>query len=290
MKHSTKIFFVMLLALTICGVTEIRAQHTAGVYGGVSTASARLFPKREMRQIFPLINGGLSWRYYSAPKYVGCVGADLEFLQRGYSYGYRYDSEFDADGKEHRHYKFYTRTLNSIMLPIVWQPHVYLARNHVRVYIEGAVTFSYNFGGDYEYEEYPYSSKPDHGKYNWRLERDNRWNYGLAGGGGFALLFGRMEFGFRARYYFGYADLMRNLNKYYDNNTDGSENPFYYTPNRSPLDNMTFNLTLAYRFNKDGFDTWTLKRERNRQIKRKDFNFSEAGGSSNGSRGGMRRR
>ena len=288
MNGLKKIFFVALL-MFMCGVVEVQAQHTFGVYGGISSASARLFPKREMRQIFPLVNSGVSWRYYSMPRFVGCVGADLEFLQRGYSYGYRYESEFDEDGKEKRHYKFYTRNLNSIMLPIVWQPHVYLARNHVRLYIEGAVTFSYNFGGDYEYEEYPYTGEPS-GKYNWRVERDNRWNYGLAGGGGFALLFGRWEFGFRARYYFGYADLMRNLNKYYDNSTDGPENPFWYTPNRSPLDNLTFNLTFAYRFNKEGFDTWNYKRERSRQIKNKEFNFSEAGGGNSGRRGGIRRR
>lgn len=288
MNGLKKIFFVALL-MFMCGVVEVQAQHTFGVYGGISSASARLFPKREMRQIFPLVNSGVSWRYYSMPRFVGCVGADLEFLQRGYSYGYRYESEFDEDGKEKRHYKFYTRNLNSIMLPIVWQPHVYLARNHVRLYIEGAVTFSYNFGGDYEYEEYPYTGEPS-GKYNWRVERDNRWNYGLAGGGGFALLFGRWEFGFRARYYFGYADLMRNLNKYYDNSTDGPENPFWYTPNRSPLDNLTFNLTFAYRFNKEGFETWNYKRERSRQIKNKEFNFSEAGGGNSGRRGGIRRR
>ena len=288
MNGLKKIFFVALL-MFMCGVVEVQAQHTFGVYGGISSASARLFPKREMRQIFPLVNSGVSWRYYSMPRFVGCVGADLEFLQRGYSYGYRYESEFDEDGKEKRHYKFYTRNLNSIMLPIVWQPHVYLARNHVRLYIEGAVTFSYNFGGDYEYEEYPYTGEPS-GKYNWRVERDNRWNYGLAGGGGFALLLGRWEFGFRARYYFGYADLMRNLNKYYDNSTDGPENPFWYTPNRSPLDNLTFNLTFAYRFNKEGFDTWNYKRERSRQIKNKEFNFSEAGGGNSGRRGGIRRR
>ena len=288
MKRYIKIV-LLVFAFSVAMTAESAAQHTIALTGGSGMATSRPYPDQEMRAIWGTYQAGVSWRYYSMPRFVGCVGADLEFLQRGYSYGYRYDSEFDEDGKEKRHYKFYTRNLNSIMLPIVWQPHVYLARNHIRVYIEGAVTFSYNFGGDYAYEEYPYSGEPS-GKYNWRVERDNRWNYGLAGGGGFALLFGRWEFGFRARYYFGYADLMRNLNKYYDNNTDGPENPFWYTPNRSPLDNLTFNLTFAYRFNKEGFDTWNYKRERSRQIKNKEFNFSEAGGGNSGRRGGIRRR
>jgi hypothetical protein len=154
----------------------------------------------------------------------------------------------------------------------VWQPHVYLVKNHLRVYIEAAFTTSYNFGGSYEYDD-----KEEHGKYDWRLERDNRFSYGLAGGGGLAVLFGRYEVGVRARYYFGYGDIIRNMNKYYDNSTDGPENPFRLTPMRSPLDNVTINLTLAYRFNKDGFVEWNYKPERKKR--NKDFKFSHAGDS-----------
>lgn len=276
MKKFEKIIFILLAGFVMCGFGEVCAQHTFGVYGGLGSATARLYPKREMRQVFPAMNYGVSWRYYSMPRFVGCVGVDLEYMQRGYSWGYDYDRFTDDEGKEHRDYKFYTRRLNTIMLPIVWQPHVYLARNHIRLFLDAAVTFSYNFGGDYEYED----KESWNGDYNWRTERDNRWNYGLAGGGGFALLFGQFEMGFRVRYYFGYADLMRNLNKYYDYGTDGYENPFYRTPNRSPLDNLTFNLTLAYRFNKEGFEVWHFKRQRDRQIKNKEFNFSKAAGGN----------
>lgn len=249
-----------------------QAQHTAGVFGGIATGSARFMPVQETKQVFGLTNFGLSWRYYSLPRFVGAVGADIEFLQRGFSYGYTYSTFFDENGIEQRDYSYYTRQLNSIMVPLVWQPHIYLAKNHLRLYLEAAITFSYNFGGEYEYDDNDFS-----GKYDWRLERDNRLNYGLAGGGGFALLFGRYELGFRARYYYGYADLMRNMNKYYDNATDGKENPFRLTPMRSPLDNITFNLTLAYRFNKDGFEEWTYKPKR--QKRNREFQFSHKGDS-----------
>jgi len=278
MNQFKKILFTLFTLITFGGFGEAYAQHTLGVFGGAGMATVRFYPKREMRQLFPVINGGLSCRYYSMPRYVGCVGVDMEYMQRGFSFGYTYTSKYDDEGKEHRTYKFFTRRVNTIMMPIVWQPHVYLARNHIRVFLDAAVTFSYNFGGDYEYEGQPTWT----GKYDWRLERDNRWNYGLAGGGGFALLFGQFEVGVRARYYFGYADLLRNLNKYRNNGTDGRENPFYYTPNRSPMDNLSVNVTLAFRFNKEGFDTWNVPRQRDRQIKNKEFNFSEAaGGNSN---------
>lgn len=270
MKFVSKIFLIVVAAI-LCTSIETQAQHTIGVFGGAGTATARFHPKQQMKPIFGRTDFGLSWRYYSLPRFVGAVGADLEMLQRGFSYGYTYRTVVDSKGNEQREYSYYTRKLNSLMLPIVWQPHVYLVKNHVRLYLEAALTFSYNFGGTYDY-----SDSDIGGTYDWRIERDNRWNYGLAGGGGVALLFGRYEVGIRARYYYGYADLLRNRNKYYDNATDGPENPFSYTPIKSPIDNLALSITLAYRFNKDGFEEWFYKPvRRNRQ--KNGFKFSNAG-------------
>ena len=273
MRYITKIF-TLVAALLMLGQSA-QAQHTVGVFGGMASATARFFPKQEMKSVWGLGNFGASWRYYSLPRFVGAVGADLELLQRGFSYGYTYKTVLDEKGNEQREYSYYTRQLNSLMMPLVWQPHFYIVNNHVRVYLEAALTFSYNFGGDYSY-----SDKDESGKYDWRIERDNRWNYGLAGGGGIALLLGRYEVGFRARYYYGYADLLRNRNKYYDNATDGPENPFSYTPLKSPIDNLTFNITLAYRFNPDGFLEWTYKPTHRRGEKR-EFKFSNEGDMGN---------
>ena len=69
---------------------------------------------------------------------------------------------------------------------------------------------------------------------------------------------------------------LRNRNKYYDNATDGPENPFNLTPIRSPLDNINLSITLAYRFNKDGFDEWFFKPKKRDRTKR-EFHFSHAG-------------
>lgn len=249
-----RITLILALLLSAAALTPAAAQHTVGILGGAGTATARIYPALETKSLVGVTNFGLSWRYYSLPRFVGAVGVDLEFMQRGFAYGYDYSTTMDENGMEQREYYYYKRRMNSIMLPLVWQPHLYLAKNHIRLYLEAAFTLSYNFGGDWEYD-----NKPDSGAYNWRTERDNHLNYGLAGGGGFALLFGRYEFGVRARYYFGYADVLRNRNKYYNNVTDGYENPFYLTPLRSPLDNINLSVTLAYRFNKDGFKEWTYK-------------------------------
>ena len=77
-----------------------------------------------------------------------------------------------------------------------------------------------------------------------KLARDNRWGYGLAGGGGIAFLIRRFELNFRVRYSFGYSDIVRNRNKYYDNNSDGAENPFWATPLRSPLSVFPLRLVV----------------------------------------------
>ena len=93
----------------------------------------------------------------------------------------------------------------------------------------------------------------------------------------------------RARYHFGYSDILKNRNKYYSNTTDGRENPFYYSPLRSPLDNINVCLTIGWRFNKGGFDEWNVKREK-RERSINEFNYSSsvnapAAGSGNKSGG-----
>lgn len=264
-----KINLILITILAAAAFTTASAQHTVGVFGGAGAASIRLYPLQETKPLIGGANFGLSWRYYSLPRFVGAVGIDLEFMKRGYSYGYTYSSTIDENGMEQRDYSFYNRSINSIVLPIVWQPHVYLVKNHVRLYLEAAFTLSYNFGGEWDYDD-----KPEHGDYDWRIERDNRFNYGLAGGGGLALLFGRYEVGVRARYYFGYADIMRNRNKYYNNYTDGLENPFTLTPLRSPLDNINISITLAYRLSKDGFKEWTYKPKK--LTRTREFKFQQS--------------
>ena len=197
------------------------AQHTLGFTVGYGMGNGRFQPQQEMRAIWGLYSGGLSWRYYGKQRFVGGFGIDLEFQQQGFSFATN-----ASQVEEKKDYLYYTRHVNSVVLPIVWQPHFYMLRNHVR------------------------------------------WGYGLAGGGGIAFLIRRFELNFRVRYSFGYSDIVRNRNKYYDNNSDGAENPFWATPLRSPLDNLMISVGLNYRFNKQGFEAWKPrpKKEKNREV------------------------
>lgn len=255
--------FVMLFSVAI--VAESRAQHTIAVTGGTGYATARPYPSQEMKAIWGTYQAGISWRYYSMPRFIACFGIDVELLQRGYSfapYAYYYQNKKEMN--------YYTRKINSIVVPIVWQPHFYLFKKHLRVYLEAAPTFSFNFSSKfYNDEKYAINidgsvNAPISGKYEFRAERDNRFCYGLRGGAGFDLIFGQVEIGVRAMYDFGYSDILKNRTKYYDNQLDSitnpGENPFYYTPLRSPLDNLTISMKLGFRIGKEGFQEWYWKK------------------------------
>lgn len=279
----------MVVLFVLVGSEHATAQHTLTLTGGTGATTARFYPAEQTKWMWGAETAGISWRYYSdKPRFVGCVGVDLEFVERGFHYGYAYTSEM-KDEVEIRHYQYYTRNVNSLMLPIVWQPHVYVANNRMRIFIEAAFVLSYNISSNYSYENDRFPA----GKYEWKIPRDNRFAYGLSGGAGFALLFGQVEVGIKAKYNFGYSDLMKNRNKYYSNTTDGKENPFYYTPLRSPVDNINVMLTLGWRFNKRGFDAWYVVRPK-REKPMQTFNFSAAqsnyGGSNSNSKssGGSR--
>ena len=270
MSKKSKIYGAVLLAAVLtmwCGTA--RAQHTLGVWAGYGMGSARFYPAQETRGVWGLYNGGMSWRYYTSQRFVGGFGIDLEWQQKAFSYvPYPSRYEYEED------YEYYTRHINSIVLPIVWQPHFYAFNHHLRIFVEAAATFSYNLSSTYVNDYAKGQGLPDYeGDYEFKLVRDNRWGYGLAGGGGFALIFGQLEFGVRVRYYFGYSDIVRNRNRYYDNGLDGSENPFYYTPIRSPLDNLSISVGVAFRFGRAGFTEWDVKPKK-REKRTESFNYS----------------
>lgn len=268
MIKRAKILLLTLAAMVASGVaTEIRAQHVIATTAGCGMATARLYPKQETRPVWGTWTAGVSWRYYSPQRFVGGFGIDVDWMQRGFSY-----APYASIYEHKKQYKYYTRRLNTIMVPIVWQPHFYLFKNTMRVYLEAAATFSYNFAASFvNNERYTFGSaigsesEQISGKYEMRLERDNRFGFGLAGGGGIDFLFKQFEIGVRARYDFGYADLMRNRNKYYDNTLDQQtspgENPFWYTPLRSPLDNLNISIRFGFRLHKEGFAEWNVKKK-----------------------------
>lgn len=250
---------IFLILTLLCSATTLRAQSTFGVTQGFGWSFIRPYPVVETKPIYGLSTTSLTWRHYSDDRFVGGFGIDIEFMQRGYAYAPYTSTNNNDEGNEDVDLLYYYRNINSIMVPIIWQPHVYLFRNHVRVFADAAVTLSYNYGSTYRndlYNSYGYDDPAWKGDYEMRDERDNRWGYGLAFGGGVSYLYGRYEFQASMRYYFGYSDILKNRNKYYNNSTDGPENPFSYTPLRSQMDNFNFKVGVSYRMGKSDFAAW----------------------------------
>lgn len=256
MKRITLLRLLASAALLGGAAGGARAQHTFGITGGYGLASGgRFYPAVESRSITGALSYGVSWRYYTEHRFVGCVGLDLEVLERGFSF-----APNAAYAEEKSDYLYYTRRTKSVQLPIVWQPHFYLANRHLRIHLDAALTLSYHFGSTYD-NRYARETAPEgpwSGDYAYRTERDNRWGYGLAGGGGASVLVGRFEVGVGVRYYFGLSDILRNRNKYYGNPDHTPDNPFPLTPLRSPLDNLMVRAGIAYRFAPE-FKSWSVK-------------------------------
>lgn len=256
---------IILSVTLLLATTVLHAQHTFGVMGGYGTASEAIYPAVTGRTMYGLPNAGVSWRTYSSQQVVGCFGLDLQYIQRGFSFSPYTSTGADDETVE---LDYYTRKINTLMVPIVWQPHFYMLERRVRVFFEAAVTFSYDFSSTYN-NDYARQLMLDAGgeddgsyggKYDYMTARDNRFGYGLAGGGGLALLLGRIEILARARYYFGLSDVVRNRNKYYSNMIDGSENPFSTSPVRSSINNFIINFGVNYHFGPEGFASWDVKK------------------------------
>ena len=215
-------------ALLLSASHEAAAQHYLGAHGGWGAATARLYPKQEMKMVWGRWSAGVSWLHYGRTKYAGAIGAELLFIQRGYSYELYQATD-----------TVFKRTLNSVMLPLMWHPHVNLFKNRLQIFINAGVTISYNFDS-YTEERSGKDGLLRGGRYDMKLVRDNRWNYGLVGGFGIMARFEKWDVFFEGRYYIGDAEILKNRNKYKAN------------PLRSPLDNLSFSLGFYRRLGRGG--------------------------------------
>ena len=92
--------------------------------GGWGGGSARFTPARETKLEWGLYSGGLSYKFYTAQKYVGGIQIDLQYMGRGFAY----DLQSKSDSSYHR-------TINSFELPFMWQPHIYVFQRHGRIFL-----------------------------------------------------------------------------------------------------------------------------------------------------------
>lgn len=237
MKKILKYILCAAAAVMLTGaLAEVSAQHYVGVRGGYGGGSSRFYPKVDMGTVWGLYNAGVTWKYYSKEKYVGGLEADLLYMQQGYE---RLSEQYSIHNDPADTTGYYRRKVNTIMLPFFWQPHTYMFQRKMRVFLNLGVTFSYVLS---QTEETGSKIHGSFGKNDYKMKttRDNRWGYGLCGGGGVGWAFGKFEVVGEVRYYIGYSDIMKNENKYEGN------------PLRSPLDGLQGSVAIYYRLGNEG--------------------------------------
>lgn len=253
-------YFVCVISLFIFHFSlftfSAAAQHYVGFKAGYGAMQGRFYPKYETALVWGKYTTGVMWKYYSPQQVVGGVSAELEYQMRGYRL-------FEGVVSDTTSYTSRTRTVNTISVPLIWQPHLYFANRHVRVFINAGIVFSYNLGvGDnFTVTDYGFDGNGNRTinsvetPYKMITARDNRWNYGLCGGFGFGVLFGRWEVFAEGRYYYGMSDILRNKTKY-TFNEQGTI--------RSELDNLFINVGFFFRLGKGGITEPPLRRAKDR--------------------------
>lgn len=259
-----RIYTLILATAALALAQTLSAQHYFGVKGGYGAAQGRFYPAKESGMFWNCYTGGIAWKYYSAQQIVGGVSAELEYQQRGYQI-------YDGNKSDSTNYTL--RRVNSITMPLIWQPHLYFFNRKVRLFLNAGITFTYNMGiGDTEThyrwrrEGSQITTVTETTPYKYITARDNRWNYGLCGGVGVGFLFGRCEIFVEGRYYYGMSDIVRRWTKY----------TFQQEFLRSELDNIYINVGFFFRIGKGGIKAPPLRlndpdRKKARQRDSNDF-------------------
>lgn len=223
------------IALMCLPAVKTSGQHYIGARGGYGAGYGRFEDKvvanyrYDQRIVWGLWNGAFTWKYYGPQKYIGGVGAEIEFLQRAYEYS----------TEERKGEKTYRRVINTVNVPLIWQPHINMANNTFRAFFTAGIAASYNINSRVDSltnGKVTYSAP-----YKTKFTRDNPFGFGLQFGLGFNVIMGKWEFSFEGRYYFTYGDILRNSSKYPG---DDANHP---NPRRSPVDNFNLSLGFYYR-------------------------------------------
>ncbi len=242
-----KIVLLTTLLLTIGAEGADAQRQYFGFKGGWGEGDVRLYPHWTSPPVWGKLNGGFFWVYYGGGKdsayladnYTGGVCVEVELLQRGFQY-----AALDRNTKKYT----YRRAMNTIMVPVMWQPHALLMDERLRIFLNAGATLSYNL--DCGSKEYYFLTETgelvDEYDYEWISVRDNRWGYGLVVGLGAGWrVADKWEIMSEFRYYFGYSDIVKRKTIYL-----GTQ--FL----RSPLDNINLSLGVAYSWGHSG--SWSF--------------------------------
>ncbi|MEG1615679.1 MAG: porin family protein [Bacteroidales bacterium] len=169
-------------------------EHSFGITGGVNLSRMSFTPTvlqdYKMGQTM-----GITWRYVEE-KYFG-IQAELLYTSKGWK------ERFDDNPA-----LYYERTLNYIELPVL--SHIFFGNHRIKGFVNLGPKFGY-YLSDSQKSNIPKGSDEDIPAHN--LAVSSKVDYGITGGAGMELRFGKHSFLVEGRYYFGLGDIFPNKKK-----------------------------------------------------------------------------
>jgi hypothetical protein len=194
-----KLLYTLLLAgiagAVVAQKPNIPAKKYLGINFGYGMSGVMFQPDLKQTSYAGSYSGGLSFKYVGE-KYMA-FQAELNYTQRGYKKPEIGDS-------------IYTRTYNSIMLPMMAQGNVTYKR--VSVLLNLGCYASYMLNSKDQIKTKGITYKND---YEFFLKRDRRYEFGVLGGVGLGLKLNPIMLQVESRYYYGLTNL---YNPDYTNN------------------------------------------------------------------------
>ncbi len=200
-KKALIIIFCFLFSVSFRTFSQKKfpTEHSIGITGGVNLCKVSMQP--DVVQDFKMGETfGVVYRYIEE-KFFG-IQAELLYAKRGWK-----------DRLEDFPNYHFERSFDYIELPIM--SHIFFGNNRVKGFVNLGPSISYYLGNDkintniISPEEMAFETT-HHG-----LAISNRFDYGIIGGGGLELRFGKNSFIIEGRYYFGLGDIFPNEKRDY---------------------------------------------------------------------------
>ena len=188
-------------------IGELRHNFSIGVNGGVNLNKVTFEPK--IKQNMPMgITAGLTGRYISEKYFAMICGAQLElnFSQRGWDEKFDPEQGFSSEDS-------YVRTLNYLEIPFL--AHLAFGKDRgAQFFINLGPQIGFLLSENEKREgSWKTANRAPNEQYGKRIE--NKFDYGIAGGGGIEVRTKAGNFLLEGRYYFGLADFYNSTKKDY---------------------------------------------------------------------------
>ena len=188
-------------------VGEARSDLAIGINGGMNWSSVTFTPTIKTAYLTGMC-GGLSIRY-TCEKYFTAICAvqmEINYVQRGWE-------EVIEDGSNNT----YQRVTNYLEVPFMFNMGWGREQRGVRFFINAGPQMNFFLGEEETYGGDPWdpSHRPNNVTGQYGKATENKFDYGICGGGGLDWSTGIGHFVLEGRYYYGLADIFDNTKRDY---------------------------------------------------------------------------